>query len=133
MHAGFWKRLAAALIDGIALSIAGLIIGILFLNSSESTEETLGAGYFLGLMMSWIYYAAMESSTHQGTLGKLAIGIKVTDMQGNRIGFGKASGRHFGKFISVILLCIGYLMAAFTEKKQALHDIMAGCLVVNKS
>jgi uncharacterized RDD family membrane protein YckC len=56
--------------------------------------------------------------------------LKVTDMNGNKIGFGKASGRHFGKILSGMILSIGYIMAAFTEKKQALHDKMAGCLVV---
>jgi hypothetical protein len=75
----------------------------------------------------------MESSTKQGTLGKMALGIKVTDLNGNRIDFSKASGRYFGKIISSIILCIGYIMVAFTQKKQGLHDIMAGCLVVNSN
>jgi uncharacterized RDD family membrane protein YckC len=74
----------------------------------------------------------MESSGSQGTLGKMAVGIKVTDLYGNRIGFGKATGRFFGKIISFFILLVGYLMVAFTQKKQGLHDMMAGCLVVNK-
>lgn len=74
----------------------------------------------------------MENSATQGTLGKLALGIKVTDLNGRRIGFGRATGRHFGKFISTLTLLIGYIMVAFTQKKQGLHDMMAGCLVVNR-
>jgi len=80
----------------------------------------------------WLYYTAMESSRHQATLGKKALGIIVTDMSGNRISFARANGRFFGKWISGMILNIGYLMAAFTEKKQALHDILASCLVVMK-
>ena len=83
-------------------------------------------------MGGWLYYTLMESSRFQGTLGKMAVQIKVTDLDGNRISFGQATGRHFGKFLSAILLGIGFIMVAFTEKKQGLHDVMAGCLVVRK-
>ena len=82
--------------------------------------------------MAWIYFAAFESSPKQATPGKMALGIKVTDLNGRRIGFGKATGRYFGKILSFIILGIGFIMIAFTEKKQGLHDKMAGCLVVNK-
>jgi len=74
----------------------------------------------------------MESSELQATLGKMALGICVTDKYGNRISFGRATGRHFAKIISSLTLGIGYLAAAFTEKKQALHDIIAGCLVLKR-
>ena len=73
----------------------------------------------------------MESSAKQATLGKLALAIKVTDLNGNRISFGRASGRYFAKIISGLIFCIGYIIAGFTEKKQALHDMIANCLVVN--
>lgn len=82
------------------------------------------------IVLQWLYYALMESSKKQATLGKMALGLKVTDMQGNRITFGRATGRYFGKIISGLILNIGYIMAAFTEKKQALHDMMANCLVI---
>ena len=72
----------------------------------------------------------MDSSSKQGTLGKMAIGIKVTDLEGKRITFGRATGRHFGKYLSYFTMYIGYLMAAFTQKRQALHDIIAGTLVL---
>lgn len=86
---------------------------------------------FLNMIAEWLYYALMESSNKQATLGKMIVGIKVTDLSGNKITFGRATGRHFGKILSSLILSIGYLMAAFTEKKQALHDLIANCLVVN--
>ena len=88
--------------------------------------------FFAGVALPWFYWALLESSSRQATLGKMALGIIVTDMDRNRISFVRATGRHFAKIISGIIFCVGYLMAGFTEKKQALHDIMAGCLVVNK-
>lgn len=84
----------------------------------------------ISIIIQWLYYALMESSSKQATLGKMALGIKVTDMNGNRISFGRATGRFFGKIISGLILNIGYIMAAFTQKKQALHDLMANCLVI---
>ena len=72
----------------------------------------------------------MESSHLQATLGKMALSLQVTDLEGRRITFAKATGRFFAKYLSVLTLGIGYLMAAFTERKQALHDIIAGTLVV---
>ncbi|MGB6469852.1 MAG: RDD family protein, partial [Candidatus Acidiferrales bacterium] len=68
----------------------------------------------------------------QGTLGKRALGLLVTDLEGRRVSFGRASGRYFGKIVSALILMIGFIMAGFTEKKQALHDMLAGCLVLRK-
>jgi uncharacterized RDD family membrane protein YckC len=79
-------------------------------------------------MVSWLYWALMESSAWRATVGKRILGIEVTDMEGRRISFARATGRYFGKIIF-----IGFIMVVFTEKKQALHDIMAGCLVVRKT
>jgi uncharacterized RDD family membrane protein YckC len=84
----------------------------------------------ISLLINAAYYGLMESSEKQATLGKMAMGLKVTDMEGNRITLVKALIRYFGKMLSGIILFIGYLMAAFTEKKQALHDIIAGTLVL---
>ncbi len=149
-YAGFWLRFVAAIIDGIVLYIAQMIItvplmgimGLTTFNSQTMSEaQQMGAiGAIIGLtiitflfssIVQWLYYALME--TYNGaTLGKMAIGLKVTDLEGNKISFLKATGRYFGKILSGLILLIGYIMAAFTEKKQALHDIMAGCLVVKK-
>lgn len=145
-YAGFWKRFAAAIIDGIVTGIGGLVvigplIALMILSATsargEPDVEALGdaldgVANLLGLLIGWIYSAAMESSPLQATLGKMALQIKVTDLDGARVSFGKATGRHFAKFVSALLLFGGFVMAAFTAKKQGLHDLMAGCLVVNR-
>jgi uncharacterized RDD family membrane protein YckC len=87
----------------------------------------------VAILVPWIYYAKMESSPRQGTFGKVALGLVVTDMAGRPITFGRASGRFFAKLITgMIPLGIGYIMAGFTEKRQALHDMIATCLVLRK-
>ena len=136
-YAGFWKRFAAAFIDAIITMIGGAVIGFIFgiimvAGGTDDPDVLEGLGNILGFFLGWIYYSVMESSPTQGTLGKMALGIKVTDLEGNKVGFGKATGRYFGKIISALILLIGFIMVAFTEKKQGLHDMMAGCLVVNK-
>jgi uncharacterized RDD family membrane protein YckC len=150
-YAGFWKRVFAYLIDSLLLGAVGLIIflpmiGLLgvnvFLYEADGMEPSPGmtamliiaivVGSVTALICTWLYFALMESSAGGATLGKMAIGIKVTDMQGNRLSFWRATGRFFAKYISGLTFGIGYLMAAFTQQKQALHDILAGCLVVNK-
>jgi len=84
------------------------------------------------IIVVWLYAALMESSARQATVGKMMIGVVVTDTDGNRLSFGRASARYFAKFVSGITLMIGFIMAAFTKRKQALHDIMAGTLVIRK-
>jgi uncharacterized RDD family membrane protein YckC len=121
-YAGFWKRFAAFIIDDLIITAASFVL--IFVS--------LGAFYPIAIIGGWLYFALMESSSNQATLGKMALGIKVTDMDGNRISFGKATGRYFGRILSGLILCIGYIMIAFTDKKQGLHDILANCLVVNK-
>ena len=78
----------------------------------------------------WLYYAFLESSSWQGTIGKKVVGLRVTDMNGNRISFGRATGRYFGMILSGMICFIGWLMIAFTEKKQGLHDMLASTLVL---
>jgi uncharacterized RDD family membrane protein YckC len=135
-YAGFWRRLVAVIIDGLILGIAGrLIFGRLavpFLFFPK-IKPLLVTNFSLSyIILGWIYYALMESSVKQATLGKMALGIAVTDLEGKRISFARATGRHFSKIISGVILYIGFIMAAFTEKKQALHDIIADCLVIKK-
>jgi uncharacterized RDD family membrane protein YckC len=88
--------------------------------------------YLYYIIIVWLYFAAMESSNNQGTLGKMALSLKVTDINGNRISFGRATGRHFAKFLSSLTLMIGYMLAGWTKYKQALHDLIAETLVVRK-
>ena len=136
-YAGFWKRVAAFIIDYIiallVLFVLSFVLGsIMAVQETDDPAVFVGAVYILEVIYWWIYFAVMESSPTQGTLGKMAIGIKVTDLEGSRISFGRASGRHFGKLISGLILQMGFVMVAFTKKKQGLHDRMASCLVVNK-
>ncbi len=91
------------------------------------------AGFRLaGGVLWWLYFAIMESSAWQATLGKKALGLYVTDYDGRKISFARATGRHFAKILSTLILFIGYMMAGFTARKQALHDMIAGCLVLKK-
>ena len=135
VYSGFWRRVAASLIDSVILGVVGAILGIVLgvamvSGGTDDTEVVELTGNVVGLFLGWLYYALMESSSKQATIGKIVMGIKVTDLEGNQISFARASGRHFGKIISSLILAIGYLMMLWTEKKQTLHDKMAGCLVV---
>ena len=134
-YAGFSKRFFASLIDGVIIFFV-LVAPLIILAVAGASEETVSAGaviiQLLAVVGSWIYEAVMDSSSKQGTLGKMAVGIKVTDLEGKRITFGRATGRHFGKYLSYFTMYIGYLMAAFTQKRQALHDIIAGTLVLEE-
>ncbi|HET9015573.1 MAG TPA: RDD family protein, partial [Thermomicrobiaceae bacterium] len=98
---------------------------------SDSNYEDLAT--LIWLIVPWLYYALMESSPYQATLGKLAAGIVVTDEFGGRISFGRASGRYFAKWISYLTFFIGFVVAGFTKQKQALHDLIAGTLVTVNS
>jgi uncharacterized RDD family membrane protein YckC len=148
-YAGFWLRLVAFLIDLIVLYFVGTIITLPFIASMGlrgimrgrmpmSPEEWMPLmGAFIRLILirtvlNWLYYALLESSAWQATLGKKALGLEVTDLEGRRISFGRATGRFFAKMISALILWIGFIMAGFTEKKQALHDMIAGTLVIRK-
>ena len=135
-YASFWARFLASLLDSVILYIvaflAGAVIGFIFAASTGSTTDVEALGSLVGLVVSWPYFALSESSPKQATLGKQALGIVVTDLNGGRISFGQATGRYFVKYLSTITLLIGYLMAAFTEKNQALHDMVAGTLVVKQ-
>jgi uncharacterized RDD family membrane protein YckC len=152
-YAGFWLRLVAYVIDGL---LVGVVLGVLALFSLvfvgvgslralapdfNTPDAVLPAGLVLmlvivgiaGTLATWLYYASMESSTHQATLGKMALGLYVTDLNRQRLSFGRASGRFFAKLVSgLIPFAIGYIMAGFTARKQALHDMIASCLVLRK-
>lgn len=155
-YAGFWLRLVAYIIDSILLLLGlgvcvGLVAAVLgagfFRNLSHLGDEVNGApnvfgpifvlailGFmFVFIAATWLYYGWFESSEHQGTPGKMALGLIVTDTEGRRVTFARASGRYFSKIITgLIPFFIGYIMAGFTQRKQALHDMIASCLVLRR-
>ncbi len=139
MYAGFWLRFAAYLIDSILLGLIffplglglGLIMGATGNNQNPELMLGLNGGLnMVSLVVTWLYSSLLESSSWQGTVGKKLIGLRVTDLDGRRISFGRATGRHFGKILSGLICLVGFIMAAFTEKHQALHDQLAGTLVL---
>ena len=120
-YASPWKRLAAFLVDLPLLVILGGVCRVLF-------PQVTGLEYLAG----WIYFAAMESSGLQATVGKKLLGLSVAGRQGNRLGFWRASARYGGKLLSVISLGAGFAMIFFTEEKQAFHDYVAGSVVLDE-
>ncbi len=136
VYSGFWRRFMAHFIDSFLVALVFIVLGFLIGitgNSGEANPEDFTYLDGISIIAGWLYYALMESSSKQATIGKQLMDIKVTDIDGNRISFARASGRYFGKFLSALILAIGYLMMLFTQKKQTLHDMMAGCLVVKKT
>jgi len=144
-YAGFWLRAVAYLIDNLLL---GFVLGNLLLRPLmgrpggipaddpwflfENTSPQITALMLLFLMGNWIYFSLCESSKWQATIGKKVLGLMVVDLQGRRLSFGRASGRFFAKILSSMTFLVGFLMAGFTKRKQGLHDIVAGCLVIKK-
>jgi uncharacterized RDD family membrane protein YckC len=149
-YAGFWLRFVALIIDQLLLYFVVMILLLPFAASVGMGMRGMATGRppdlqallpmihvmfrlaLLRIIVHWLYYSLLESSAWQGTLGKKALGLEVTELDGSSISFGRATGRFFAKFISWIILGIGFIMAGFTEKKQALHDILAGTLVIRK-
>jgi len=145
-YGGFWIRALAFLIDIIVVQIVVFPVSLIIMTLAGITGAIGGADRnvlfggawmavfairaIFGGAVNWIYEAALESSPRQATLGKMALGLKVTDLYGNRISFARATGRHFAKYLSGFIFMVGYIMAGFTERKQALHDMVAGTLVM---
>jgi uncharacterized RDD family membrane protein YckC len=158
-YAGFWLRFVAALVDGLILGIPfWIVVGVLISmfgglgmllhripqdSRPVDPREVMALlapffmAFFLGwlvfFILQWLYFAIMESSERQATVGKSVMSLRVTNSEGQRISFGHATGRYFAKIVSgMVPLAIGYIMAGFTERKQALHDMIAGTLVLRK-
>jgi uncharacterized RDD family membrane protein YckC len=151
--AGFWLRFAAYLLDSaiIGFAVTVLFVPFFFLMGGVAMIETLPRGHaerielaqimpLLSLLFTlaaiaevakWLYFAYLESGEKQATWGKQALGIYVTDLAGQRVAFGRATGRFFAKIVTgLIPLGIGFIMAGFTERRQALHDMIASTLVL---
>ena len=124
-YAGFWKRFVAFLIDSILLVIVGGILVV-----TVQMDET--ASTLVTTILGWLYYAGLESSPRQATFGKSLMNIYVTDLGSQRISFLRATVRDFAKTLSSLTLGIGFIMAAFTERKQAMHDKFASTLVLSR-
>ncbi|MGH8152037.1 MAG: RDD family protein [Rhodanobacteraceae bacterium] len=147
LYAGFWRRVAAWFIDFFVLSAIEWILlmalgGRLLVpwtalgpweDMGEPGRFFDGAVQPFGILVVWFYYALCESSRAQATVGKLALGLQVTDEYGARIGFARATGRYFGMYVSAFVLCVGFMLAGWTPRKQALHDLMAACCVVRRA
>jgi uncharacterized RDD family membrane protein YckC len=142
--AGFWERFLAYCIDSIIVTLAsifvllvvaffiGFVLGLRGMDVEEMEGLFVGLYYMLSFISSWLYFTIMESSKLQATIGKKILDLAVTDVSGVRISFARANARFWSKLISGIILCIGYIMVAFTERHQALHDMVADTLVVKK-
>jgi len=143
-YGGFWIRFVAIIIDAIIVGIAMApikfaIVGPMFMNGDFPYRSGHFGWVFPAFIAKvaiiervgwWLYDALLTCSNKQGTVGKMIFGLKVTDMQGQRISFMHATGRHFAKYISFLVACIGFIMAGFTARKQALHDLIAGTVVI---
>ena len=131
---GFWRRVAAALIDGAILAPAVLVlIAVIILTIGYDPElwSVPNVVYLvLNTAMVWLYYAGQEGGMRQATLGKRLMGLRVTDLEGEAISFARASLRHFAKIVSLAPLMAGFLAVAFTARRQGFHDSIAGCLVL---
>jgi uncharacterized RDD family membrane protein YckC len=134
-YGGFWSRVFAAVIDALLVGIPlSILLAASGLNGSHSdgaagTVHFHGRAAFLArILVPWLYFALMESSSRQATVGKMALRLRVTDAAGGRIGFLRASARYFAKYLSAVF-AIGFILVAFTARKRGLHDMIAGTLV----
>ena len=128
-YAGFWIRALACLIDLVILSLPVAIVTLIFPPPPSHLMTFLRFFYSI---LCILYFVILESSRWQGTFGKKTLGIIVTDLNGNRISVRNAFGRYIAQFFSTILFCFGYIMIAFSDKKQGLHDKIAKTLVIYK-
>lgn len=128
-YPGFLRRLAAGLVDLIILFL--VLMGLLSMFGLDaSAARSVFQDVVLQTLVLWFYSAALESSVRQATLGKIALGLLVTDLEGRPVSFGRASIRAIGKIVTLMLFGIGYLSVPFTRRRQALHDLISGCQVI---
>ena len=142
VFAGFGIRLVSYIIDLIIIGVIAWLVGFVlgaFLGPSMSSIQYPTArelanlqiiGTIADIIVAWLYFSLLESSKKQGTVGKMILGLKVTNMSYQKISFGRATGRYFSKILSGLLFWLGYLMIAWDEEKQGLHDKIAQTYVV---
>ena len=128
-YAGFWIRFWAAAVDGL-IFLPLMLVNAGIAATGWNSVSVYVVDLIISFLIGWLYSALFESSGWQATPGKRLMGIHVTDLNGNRISFARATGRHFSKYISGLIFGIGYIMAGITDKKQGLHDKMADTLVL---
>ena len=133
MYAGFWRRLAAYLIDGLLLAVVQSVLAAGVLVMAPRDLYALANLAPVSAAISWAYFALFESSPMRATVGKYALGLFVSDKRGDPITFRRATARYFLKILSSLTFMAGWLMAAFTPRKQALHDVLAGTLVLRNA
>jgi uncharacterized RDD family membrane protein YckC len=144
---GFWRRFWAMFLDRFVLSALFtpffflLAFPVLAQHANEMSDADAAAQAVLTIWMTllpfaifaglctWLYFALFQASAKQATLGQMALGIRVTDLQGRRISFARATGRYFAHIVTGLTLGIGFLTVLFTEKKQCVHDMIAGTMV----
>lgn len=135
-YAGFWVRFAATLLDGIFLQVAfyilGFVVGIAIftIDADIEIDSKDPIFVFISIAIFLIYEVGMTASKFQGTFGKKIVNIKVVDENGNRLSLGRSVGRYFTKWLSAVSLLIGFMMAGWTKKKRALHDLLVNTYVV---
>ena len=128
---GFNTELVGESIAGAWIGASGWFISSLFLYA-PSVSAIAKASLITNLIVNWIYFTGLESSKLKGTLGKLILGVKVTDLHQQKISLMKANIRYWSKIISILILLIGFLMIMTTSKKQGLHDMLAKTTVIKK-
>jgi len=136
LFAGLWRRLAAAVVDGVLVYVLAGMLFFLIRRFSDDDSDLLPFVIFAGSagVTSLIYFPVLEASSLQASLGKRVLGIKVVTRDGQRVGFGRALARNLAKALSLLILFpLGFLMSGFTVRKQSLHDLIAGCLMVRRS
>lgn len=127
-YAGFWSRVAALIVDNAILTILG--IALLMAAASVGDEAAVMIANLALFLIALLYWPLMECSERQATLGKQLLGIQVTDANGARLTFVRSLLRNLAKIISSLPFGLGFLLAAFTARRQALHDLITKCLVV---
>jgi len=153
--AGFWIRFVAAAIDaaiiaavmGLLVAIYGVAVALIFSDGVDLGKlpglafafalytifPLMVIGVPIAIIGGWLYEVLMLSSRRGATLGKMAVGVRVVTADGGRLSFGRSAGRRFAKYLSGLVLAVGYIMAAFTSRKRALHDMIAETLVVRRA